>query len=148
MKKLLKKIATFTFALSLVLSSALLVQAAETPFEDSDTTQSLENDNSGISTYSEHYNNGITISTSWTTIATSTTGFNRNVYIKSMNLGMDGLRVLPTDIRMLDKNGNVVWSENGAVPGQGSRTFWCGSNIYTIQAKTQASSGVIFVRAA
>ena len=41
-----------------------------------------------------------------------------------------------TDIRMLDKNGNVVWSECCAVDCNQIRTFYCGSNVYSIEARS------------
>ena len=61
-----------------------------------------------------------------------------------MNTTLDELHVVGTNIRMLGKSGNVIWSENEAVAGQGSRVFWCGSDIYTIQASPKAGSGVIY----
>ena len=84
----------------------------------------------------------LSINTSWKTIASSTTGFNCDVWIASYNLGTIGLVVSPSDIRMLGKSGNVVWQESGAVAGNGAqRQFWCGSDVYTIQIKTQTGTG-------
>ena len=39
------------------------------------------------------------------------------------------------DVRMLDSLGNVVWEEYGAIDYSGSRSFWCGSNVYSIQIR-------------
>ena len=148
MKHILKSAITSTLALALLLSSSMLTQAAEVSgAEPNDAIVSNDIDG-GISTYSNSFQNGTVITTSWKTVATSTTGFDCNVYIKCMNTGMIGWQVSPTDIRMLDRNGNVVWSENGAVAGQGNRTFWCGSNVYKIQARTQTGSGTIYIRQA
>lgn len=87
----------------------------------------------------------LSINTSWKTIASSTTGFNCNVWIASYNTGTIGLVVAPSDIRMLGKSGNVVWQESGAVAGNGAqRQFWCGSDVYTIQIKTQTGTGTAY----
>ncbi|MCI8548723.1 MAG: hypothetical protein HFJ38_07570 [Bacilli bacterium] len=83
-------------------------------------------------------------STSWKTIASSTTGFNCNVYIKCKNTSLSGWTVVPCDIRMLGKNGNALWEEKGAIAGLGDRVFSCGSDVYTIQIKTQAGSGTAY----
>lgn len=82
--------------------------------------------------------------TSWKTIASSTTGFNCNVYIKCSNTALSGWTVVPSDIRMLGKNGNVVWEEKGAIAGLGDRVFYCGSDVYTIQIRTQSGSGTAY----
>lgn len=50
-------------------------------------------------------------STRYQTIASSTTGFNRNVKVFNSSTSTDGLGILRADIRMLDKYGNVVWEE-------------------------------------
>lgn len=89
--------------------------------------------------------NALSINTSWKTIASSTTGFNCDVWIGSYNTGTIGLVVAPSDIRMLGRSGNVVWQESGAVAGNGAqRQFWCGSDVYTIQIKTQTGTGMAY----
>ena len=70
------------------------------------------------------YNGTITTSTSWKTLATSTTGFNCNVAVVNSSTGTDGLGILRADIRML-----------------GTRIFWCGPDVYKIQIKVAHSSG-------
>ena len=87
------------------------------------------------------YKGTITTSTSWKTLATSTTGFNCNVAVVNSSTGTDGLGILRADIRMLGKSGNVVWEESKACPGYGTRIFWCGPDVYTIQIKVKHSSG-------
>ena len=96
------------------------------------------------------YYNGTVINTTWKTVAVASSGFNCNVYIECMNTAFlpDTWTVSPTDIRMLGSNGNVVWEESGAVPGLGNRTFWCGSDVYTIQAKCQVGSGSLYIHQA
>ncbi len=142
MKKFFKSSVTFIIALAMLFTTnAISTFAAETSTINSESSVVME---SGISPYSNdykgHYHN---ITTSWKTIATSTTGFNCNVYIKCYGTDLSRL-----NIRMLGKNGNVVWSENGAVPGLGSRTFWCGSDVYTIQASSQSSTIGIYIQPA
>lgn len=91
----------------------------------------------------ESYNT-VTLSTSWKTIASSTTGFNCNVTISAMATGTDGLGIIRPDIRMLDNNGSVVWSESKSCPGYGTRTYSCGSNVYKIQIKVANGAGTAY----
>ena len=44
------------------------------------------------------------------------------------------------DVRMLDSSGNIVWEEYGAIDYSGSRSFWCGSNVYSIQIRVGAKN--------
>ena len=89
----------------------------------------------------------INTSTSWKKIAEASSGFGCNVYIECTNFSN-----VPCDIRMLDANGGLVWEESGAISinsifgsgGNGSRTFWCGSNVYQIQIRTQGGTGTAF----
>lgn len=92
---------------------------------------------------SENYSN-IILSTSWKTIATSTSGFNRNVTISCLVTGTDGLGAIRADVRMLSKNGSVVWSESKSCPGLGSRRYWCGSNVYKIQVRVATGGGTAY----
>ncbi len=92
-----------------------------------------------------HYVGRVTTSTSWTTLATSTNGFNCNVAVFNSSTGTDGLGILRADIRMLGKSGNVIWEESKACPGSGTRVFYCGPDVYTIQIRVKYSSG--FARA-
>ncbi len=141
MKQFSKTFTALSLAFALVMSMTTVVSAADI---DEKETMSVTDK---ASVYSNKFYSGINISSNqWTTIATSTSGFNCNVYVKCMNTTLDGLRVVGTNIRMLGRNGNVIWSENEAVAGQGSRVFWCGSDIYTIQASPRAGLGVIYCR--
>lgn len=96
---------------------------------------------SAISASAAESYNSITLSTSWKTIATSTTGFNCNVAISCMVTGTDGLGAVRPDVRMLGRNGNVLWSENKSCPGLSTRVYRCGSDVYTIQIKVSNGSG-------
>lgn len=85
--------------------------------------------------------NSVILSSSWQTIASSSSGFNCNVTIRCFVTGTDGLGAIRPDIRMLNQNGQVVWAENRSCPGLGSRTYWCGSNVYRIQIKVATGGG-------
>ena len=88
----------------------------------------------------------LSINTSWKELASSTDGFNCYVYIVSYNTSASSLtQVVASDIQMLDANGNVIWYESGAVSGSGSsRIFFCGSDVYSIQIRTQIGKGTAF----
>ena len=87
----------------------------------------------------------MSINTVWKEIAKSTDGFNCYVYIACYNTSPGSLtQVAASDIRMLDANGNVIWYEGGAVSGSGSRIFFCGSDVYSIQIRTQTGKGTAF----
>lgn len=67
-------------------------------------------------------------SSSWATVASSTSGFNCNVVVSGLVIGNYCM-----DVHILNRNGNIVWSEENAfntIGGNGgSRTFWCGNDI-------------------
>ena len=129
----------------MLFGSVVSVSAAEVS-PDTPITQEVEE---SISTYANSfpytsYANALPINTSWKTIATSTTGFNGHVriYCRNISILSDG-SVAKGIVRLLDKNGNVLWTSSDAssVPGQGSYSYWCGSDVYKIQIKTQAGGG-------
>lgn len=85
---------------------------------------------------------GVEVDTNWTTVATAKKGFNCYIEISSTSRAIKwGANTAGPDIRMLGKHGNVIWSEKEAVSGLGKRIFWCGSDVYTIQAKYPFSGG-------
>lgn len=46
----------------------------------------------------------------------------------------------PIDVRMKNSSGKVVWSENNAITSKNNyRVFYCGSNVYTIEARLNSS---------
>lgn len=85
----------------------------------------------------------LTIDTSWKTIASSTTGFNCNVYITAdTNQPAGTLQRDKCDIRMLPKSGtNPVWEKTSVFDGEGGDTFWCGPDVYKIQIRTHVGDG-------
>lgn len=134
MKKFLKASITLALALAIVLNCNITAFAVEVPSVGTDmivATPLAVYEDESIAPYSINIEQGKVVRTSWTTIATSTTGFNCNIEILSRNAAIS-----TTHIRMLDKNGNVLWSENDAIACNDSRIFWCGSDVYTIQART------------
>lgn len=74
--------------------------------------------------------NNLYVDGTWRTIATSSTGFNCNVYINGM------VTSNYMDVRMLGSSGNIVWSLTNAVATySGPGLFYCGSNVYSIQVR-------------
>ncbi len=135
MKKFSQKILAITSVAALTLSLSVHALAAEETIREEHINIALENSISPLSSIFE--SSGIAIySSKWTTIATSTSGFNCNVQVNTLNATLP-----PTNhIRMLGKDGNVVWQENSAISYSNSRVFWCGSDVYEIQIR--CSSGV------
>lgn len=81
------------------------------------------------------------LSSSWQTIASSKVGFNCNVTLRCLVTGTEGSDAVKPDIRMLDENGNVVWSENKSCPGHSMRVYNCGADVHTIQIKVSNGGG-------
>lgn len=142
---MIKRILSMALILVMCLGCTLNAFAAE-----SSSNSAVTSGYNKVTPYANNYpypsaGNALSITTSWKTIASSTTGFNCNVWIASYNTGTIGLIVAPSDIRMLGRSGNVVWQESGAVAGNGAqRQFWCGSDVYTIQIKTQTGTGMAY----
>lgn len=65
---------------------------------------------------------------------TTTKPINGWVRIEAQNSGATHL-----DIRMMGKNGNEIWSECCAVDYNEIRSFWCGEDVYSIEAKSHWS---------
>lgn len=143
MKHTLKNILTIVLLLLFTFCNTTSALAYETPTKLSVCTAEMYSSSGNVYPYPAGHQ-VLTTNTSWQTIAYSTKGFNCNVYVKCNNTATVGLKVVPCDVQMLDKNGNVLWSENGAIAGLGSRTFWCGSDVYKIQIRTQAGKGTAF----
>lgn len=61
---------------------------------------------------------------------------NKNVTIECQNVVV----LHHNDVRMRDINGNIVWEEYGAIGYNGSRTFWCGDNVYSIEVRIGAKN--------
>lgn len=76
------------------------------------------------------------VSTSWTTIASDTEGFNCNVELIG-RLTTLGAKI---HVRMLGKTGNVLWTERNSMGGLSSRVYRCGADVYKIQVSV--NSGV------
>ena len=83
----------------------------------------------------------VTLSTSWKTIASSTSGFNCNIAVVSSVTGTDGIGAVRPDIRMLGRNDNVLWSEKNSCPGLGTRVYRCGPDVYKLQIRVSNGSG-------
>lgn len=129
MKKVLRLAVAIVVLLSLLLGNAITVTASPFPYNSSRRLNTI---------------------TSWRTIASvstrNNTGINRNVLIQNNNVGTVGLGIARSDVRMLDRNGRVVWEGRGALAGADNRVFWCGPNVYTVQIRTQSGRGTAFAQ--
>ncbi len=130
MKNICKKLLTIVTCLSLTMCLSIPAFASEV--SASAANGSIES----MATYSNHYGSGVVVRSNWTTVASSTTGFNCNVKITSL-----GTTLGTVDVRLLGKNGNVLWTSYEAFGTLASGTFWCGSDVYKIQVKYHDSNG-------
>lgn len=154
MKNNMKKTIAVIFAMVLALCCSVSTFAAELAIPSAatemDTIATPTAEAEVLSAKANNYpypraSSALHITTSWKTIAYSTKGFGCNVSITSFNKGTIGLGIAKSDIRMLDRNGNELWYESGAVLGSGvARVFICGSDVYTIQIRTQKDAGTAF----
>lgn len=136
MKNIEKKVLAFVAVMVLSLCVGVSAFATETPRTQENQVVTVSDN--AISPQSNHYEEGVPISsTKWTTIATSTSGFNRNVKVSTLNT----IVASTNHIRMLGKDNNVVWQENNAIGFSSSRVFWCGSDVYKIQIRCSSGAG-------
>ena len=90
---------------------------------------SANSNNNEITTFGA--NTGFYIKSSkWTTVASSSKGINNDLTIFVHNTSIS-----TNHIRMLDRYGRVIWEENNAIGNSGSRVFWCGPDVYTVQLR-------------
>lgn len=78
----------------------------------------------------------IVVNTSWQRVypdpgASASNPINDNLHIQTQSLSNTH-----TDIRFLNANGTVVWEECCAIDYNCERTFWCGSNVYVVEARS------------
>ena len=76
-------------------------------------------------------NQAVDINGSWKEIYSDDNGIGANIYIRVDAVSND----CHVDIRMLDSSGTPIWTEMGSLELFESRTYWCGSNVYTIEAR-------------
>lgn len=86
--------------------------------------------------YSNHYESGVIVGSTWKKVASSTTGFNCNVKIASL-----GTTLGTVDVRLLGKNGNVLWTDYESFGSLAYGIYWCGPDVYQIQVKYHSSNG-------
>lgn len=60
---------------------------------------------------------------------------NANVWVEPFNINSHH----QIDVRMVDKNGDVIWEEIGAMKAGSPRKFWCGPDVYLIQGRTSSA---------
>lgn len=141
MKKFFRSTIAMALLATLVLGTTVSASAAT-----NDTTCVESTVETAVDTNATARIASYNINTSWTTVLSSSSGFNRDVYIQATTFTYNGLvTTVPCDIRMLDKNGNVLWTGTGSVPGQNQKvSFWCGSDVYKVQIRTQAGNGIVY----
>lgn len=123
-------VSIFVFTLAFCISLLSPTKAYATTNDDAITVIANDQNNDDVILVNR-FQASYTLYGSYTTVATSTTGFNRNIRISCNNINV----FHHNDVRMLDRNGNVIWEEYGAVAYNGSRRFWCGSNVYQVQVR-------------
>jgi|GEM_PF-1432062 len=87
----------------------------------------------------------VNIGTSYYSFNVESSAKGRDFYIKVYNASYNwGSTKNRNDVRMIDKNGKVVWEEYGAIAWNGSRNFWCGSNVAKVQVRTQYGIAAVY----
>lgn len=129
----------FKTSMLLVLAVIMLISSTMTCMAATPRTTIIHH-SSGIN-FVGNGSDKVEFSTTYKTIAYVDTS-------RSTGLGAEIVILVPTntsisdnDIIMLDRNGNRVWEEFGAIPYEGIRSFECGSDVYTVQIRTQNGSG-------
>lgn len=121
------------------------VQSTDRPVFANEFTNATDNEalNTVGIIYRAPYRTGTgNLTTSWTQVAKTNTNSGMNMWIRlNTSTSMD----CDVDVRMKDKNNKVIWSENKAfhAANDGYREFWCGKNVYSVEAKI--STGNPFV---
>ncbi len=129
MKKALSMLLSMVLAFSLMVgATGTIVHAEEldTPAEEEDVEEYV------------NFNTGINVGTSWATIVTASPGINGNIKVNTVGYTR-------ADVRMLGSNGNELWYGEDAIAPVGERTFWCGSDVYTVQIRFHSGTGVVWV---
>lgn len=90
----------------------------------------------------------LTASEGWVTLYhCSSRGLNRNVNINVNAASLNGLRLADAQIRMIGKDGRVLWT--GKVPNDNQfHKFWCGSDVYKIQVRIPNGAGSVYIKPA
>lgn len=93
----------------------------------------------------------VNFTTSWTDLAVNSNGINATIYVSAHTTVSSGLfNPAPCDIRMLNKSGQEVWSQNDCIPGNSEATdFWYGADVCTVQIRVNykySSSGSGYAR--
>ena len=132
MRKIFKTSMLLVLAVVMLFSSAMTCMAA--------TPRAPITHSSGI-VFVGTGSDKLTITPTYKTIAyvdpARSTGFGAEIVI----LVVENTAISANDIRMLDRYGNEIWEEEGAISNAGIRSFECGTDVYTVQIKTQSGYG-------
>lgn len=112
--------------------------------EDSPSTISEQENNSPAVEPRTRFGEAVLYGGTWSTIYINDNGINANVKISVIT---SSLISRGADVRMLGRNGEVVWIERQAIGVNGERTFWCGSDVVHLQAKAAVSDSSLYPQA-
>lgn len=101
----------------------------------------LAADASSVSTYNttsttSDYLGPVNVGNQYVDLVRKQGGINRKVFVQTYSIWY----LHHLDVRMLDRYGNVVWEEYGAIDAGGSRTFTVGSNVVAVQARVASKN--------
>ena len=111
--------------------------------ESSSAISEQENESSTIEPRTR-FGEAVLYGGTWSTIYINNNGINANVKISVIT---SSLISRGADVRMLGRNGEVVWIERQAIGVNGERTFWCGSDVVHLQAKAAVSDSSLYPQA-
>ena len=111
--------------------------------ESSSAISEQENESSTIEPRTR-FGEAVLYGGTWSTIYINNNGINANVKISVIT---SSLISRGADVRMLGRNGEVVWIERRAIGVNGERTFWCGSDVVHLQAKAAVSDSSLYPQA-
>lgn len=137
MKGIYKKILTIVASLTLVLCTNVSAFAAEIPTIN-DEIITVAEENTVMPRSNTYERNRAVNSSKWTTIATSTDGFNCNVEITAKYCTTINY------VSVIMYSGNtIVWSETNCIPYNKTRVFKCGSNVTSIEVKCTSGGATV-----
>lgn len=96
-------------------------------------TVSMAAEPSDVSTYG--YTDTRTVLDQYSNLYAGYGPINAYVWVEPFNINSHH----QIDVRMVNKNGDVIWEEIGAIKAGSPRRFWCGSDVYILQGRTSSA---------